>query len=283
MTSSGPAGRPSSGNTTPPTSRRSARQQRLASREANRNLARAGTGGSNGGRGSLMMWSLVAVVIAAVLVGSAIFLSSQGKGSAVGAPIAPGVLTPATIPSSGRTLGNPDAKVTIDLWGDFRCTACFVFAVEGTEKKLIDEYVTPGKAKLVWHDFTIIDLNQGNNASRDAANAARCAADQGKFWTMHDWLYANQDPGESPESFSKARLSDIAKSAGMDMGKFQPCLDDGTHNDAVAAESGGRPTEIQSTPSVFINGKLTDLRYESLKAAIDAALGIPAASPSATA
>ncbi|HEY5487370.1 MAG TPA: thioredoxin domain-containing protein [Candidatus Limnocylindrales bacterium] len=280
MTSNRPAGRPAK-NTVPPTSRRSARQQRLANREANRALTRASTHGSSGpARGSLMLWSGVFVVVAVIVVGL-LLLATQNKVTApIGSPNPPVAVTPTNIPSSGRTLGNPNATVTIDLWGDFRCTGCFDFTTQGDEKSLVDNYVATGKAKLVWHDFTIIDLNQGNTASRDAANAARCGADQGKFWTMHDWLYANQDPGEAASAFSKSRLSEIARAAGLNMDTFQPCLDQGTHNDEIAAEQKSKPAEVTGTPTVFVNGKLVGLAYDQIKAAIDGVGASPA--PSAT-
>jgi protein-disulfide isomerase len=273
MTSNRPAGRPSSGNSAPPTSRRSARQQRLANREANRAITRASTRGSDGGgMNSLLLWSVVAAVVAVVVVGG-LLLVSQSKSNTSGAPIAPGVVTPTTIPSNGTTLGNANAPVTIDLYSDFRCSACLVFALEGTEKNVVDNYVATGKAKLVWHDFLTID-SPGHTSSRDAANAGWCAADQNKFWTMHDWLYANQSADETADSFPKSRLSDIGKAAGLDMTKFQPCLDGGTHNDAIAAGQKGAPSDITGTPTVFVNGKIVGAAgavptYDQIKAAID--------------
>ena len=287
MTSNRPSGRPSSGGSVPPTSRRSARQQRMANREANRALARSGTRGSSGnGLGPLLLWSLVFVVVAAVVVGGA-YLLSQSKGSVSFKPITPVVVTQADIPSNDRTLGSPLAPVTIDLYGDFRCSACFVFTIEGTEKSLEDNYISAGKAKLVWHDFLTIDKKDGSTESNDAANAAWCAADQGKFWTMHDWLYANQSPTESPSAFTKARLSEIGKAAGLDMTQFQPCLDDGTHNAAIAAEQTGAPSDVAGTPTVYVNQKYVGdptanlvPSYDEIKAAIDAALGSPSPSPS---
>jgi len=290
MTSNRPVGRPSSGKNAPPTSRRSARQQRLASREANRAITRASTRGSEGGgMSSLVLWSVVAVVVAVVVVAGLVLLSSS-KSNTSGTPTTPGVVTPTTITWNGTTLGNASAPVTIDLYGDFRCSACLAFTVGGTEKNVVDSYVATGRAKLVWHDFLTIDT-PGVTSSRDAANAAWCAADQNKFWTMHDWLYANQSPDESSPSFPKSTLSDIATAAGMDMTKFQPCLDGGTHNDAIAAEQTNKPAEVTGTPTVFVNGKLVGAQgsvatFAQIKAAIDGIGASPApsvsAAPSAT-
>jgi protein-disulfide isomerase len=284
MTTNRPAGRPTSGNSVPPTSRRSARQQRLANREANRAINRAGTGGSaGGGMNSLVLWSVVAVAVA-VFVVVGLVLTSQSKANISGTVNSPGVITPTTIAWNGQTLGNANAPVTIDLYGDFRCSACLAFTLEGTEKSVVDNYVATGKAKLVWHDFLTIDT-PGVTSSRDAANAGWCAADQNKFWTMHDWLYANQSVDESSPSFPKSMLADIAKAAGMDMTKFQPCLDGGTHNDAIAAEQTSKPAEVTGTPTVFVNSKLvgatgTVPTYDQIKAAIDGVGASPAPSVS---
>ena len=288
MTSNRPAGRPTSKNV-PPTSRRSARQQRLANREANRSLARASTHGSSGhGRGSLMLWSVAALVVAAVVV-AALIVATQSKGPApVGSPFPPVAVTSANIPSEGKTLGNPNAPVTVDVYEDFRCSFCFDFTTQGDEQKLEDNYIANGKAKVVWHDFLTIDLKDGTTESRDAANAAWCAADQGKFWVMHDWLFANQSPSEAAGAFSLARLSQIAQLAKLDMTKFQPCLDQGTHNAAIAAEKANLPKDAGGTPAIYVKGKLvTGFKYADIKVAIDAALGLatpsPSASPSASA
>jgi len=253
-------------------------------------MTRASTRGSGGGgTSSLLLWSVVAVVVAVVVVGG-LFLVSQSKTNTSGAPTPPGVLTPTTIAWNGQTLGNANAPVTIDLYGDFRCSACLIFTLEGTEKNVVDNYVATGKAKVVWHDYLTIDT-AGITSSRDAANAGWCAADQNKFWTMHDWLYANQSADESADSFPKSRLSDIAKAAGMDMTKFQPCLDGGTHNDAIAAEQTSKPAEVTGTPTVFVNGKLVGVQgsvatFDQIKAAIDGIGASPApsvsAAPSAT-
>lgn len=286
MTTNRPAGRPSIGNSAPPTSRRSARQQRLANREASRAITRASTSGSGGGgMSSLILWSVVGVVVA-VLVVVGLVLVSQSKSNNSGAPTAPGVVTPTTITSNDRTLGNANAPVAIDLYSDFRCSYCLMFTVEGTEKNLVENYVATGKAKLVYHDFLTIDAD-GTNASRDAANAAWCAADQGKFWTMHDWLYANQGPSEDASAFTKSRLAEIAKAAGLDMSKFQPCLDSGTHNDAIAAEQTSKLAEVKGTPTVYVNGKLvvnnsqvSSYTYADIKAAIDGIGASPAPSAS---
>jgi protein-disulfide isomerase len=229
------------------------------------------------------------VTIGAAIVGVAIvafvILTQQPKAVSPDALITPGIVTPASIASTGRTLGDPAAPATIDIYGDFRCSACYIFTVAGTEKQLVDNQVATGRARIVWHDYLTIDQFDGTTASRDAANAAWCAADQGKFWTMHDWLYANQSPTEEASAFTKARLARIGQAAGLDMTTFQPCLDNGTHDADIAAEIAGKPADVQGTPTVFVNGTFVGTQssvpsYDQISAAIAAVAPSPAASSS---
>lgn len=250
-----------------------------AGRDTNKALARASTrGGAGDGRASIVLWTGVFVVIAILVVVTVLVVSGGKNSTATGNVVAPTVVTPSNLPQTGRTLGSPNAPVTIDMYGDFRCSACTAFTTGGTEQSLVQNYIATGRAKLVWHDYLSIDKGQGNTASRDAANAAWCAADQGKFWAMHDWLYANNEsPGvEDPAAFTTTRLTQIAKAAGLDMSKFQPCMDGTSHFADIAAEDAATPAAVTGTPAIFVNGKLIGAQgyvptYDQIKAAIDAA------------
>jgi len=142
-----------------------------------------------------LMFTIGAIIVGVLIVVGVGYSQLSGtKTPAANDPlITPGAAnsTPSEIAVNGRTLGNADAKATIDLYGDFRCSACYTFTEGGTAAQVNKQLVATGQAKVVWHDYTVIDLTRGSTASRDAANAAWCAADQNKFWTMHDWLYAN--------------------------------------------------------------------------------------------
>jgi protein-disulfide isomerase len=286
MTSNRPNGRSTSSGSVPPTSRRSARQQRLANREANRALARAGTrGGSGGPGGGLILYTVIAVVIAAVVIGGAIYLTNNNNSKAPGQPLgtpvapAPSVMTPASIPSNGQTLGNANAPHTIDLYEDFQCPICRDYTHD-VEPQVVANYVATGKAKMVWHDLLVIDSNTGGHESLDAANAARCAADQGQFWLYHDWLYANQY-SEGSGAFTLDRLKMIGQAAGIkDLATFDTCVDNGTHDADIRAETA--PSGVTATPTMIIDGgtPFTPSDYATVSAALDKALGI-SPSPSA--
>lgn len=212
--------------------------------------------------------------------------TSTGQVQASLAPIAPpSAPTPGSIPSNGRTLGSPNALVTMDVWIDFRCSACADFAT-GTQQQVIDKYVKDGRVKLVYHDLIVIDLRDQTHASEDAANAAQCAADQGKYWAYADWLWVNQDPQEAAGAVSRDRLIEMARRAGLDVTAFQACYDAGTHRAAIRADSASAvASSFEGTPTILVNGQVVRENGSvpdsaTVSAAIDLAL---AAAPSASA
>ncbi len=275
MTSNRPSGRSSSGGSVPPTSRRSARQQRLANRESAR-LTRAGTRGSSNSGGPLMLYTVIALLVAAVVVVGALYLTNQSKTKllTLDSPNAPvgSAVTPLSISMNGRTLGNANAPHTIDIWEDFQCPHCRDFTVD-IELQIVANYVQTGKAKIVYHDLLVIDAGTGGTESLDAANAALCASDQGMFWPYHDWLFTNQY-SEGSGAFTKDRLKTIGKLAGIqDLTKFNSCVDNGSHDADVQAET--PPAGVSSTPTVIVDGTPTSAYdYGTVSAALDRALGV---------
>jgi protein-disulfide isomerase len=197
----------------------------------------------------------------------------QGVGQ-VADPGAPDVLTPSSIPTNGRTLGNANAPHTIDVYEDFQCPLCKNFTTD-IQPVVVANYVATGKAKLVFHDFLVIDQNIGGTESLDAANAATCAADQGKFWPYHDWLFANQHT-EGSGAFSKDRLKAIAAAAGIpDLTAFNSCVDNGSHNAEITAEQSQMPLDVLGVPAITIDGGavLNSYDYATISAALNQVLG----------
>lgn len=147
-----------------------------------------------------------------------------------------------------QVLGNPTAPVTFVEFGDFQCPFCGRF-YSTTEKQLIDKYVKTGKVKFIWRDFAFL-----GQESFDAAVAARCAGEHGKFWEYHNYLFEHQN-GENEGAFSVANLKNFAKNLGLDSGQFNSCLDSNKYLDAVQKETElGRQLGVDGTPSSFVNG-----------------------------
>ncbi len=144
-------------------------------------------------------------------------------------------------------LGRAAAPVAIHEYGDFQCPSCGAFA-RSIEPQVRAAYIDTGKARLVWHDFAWIGAE-----SRDAANPARCAGDQGKFWDYHDLLYANQS-GENAGAFSKDRLKGFGDALGLEPTAFQACVDADRYGAAVQADFGDvRQKGFNGTPT-FVTG-----------------------------
>ncbi len=176
--------------------------------------------------------------------------------------------------AEGRTLGDANAPVTIEIWSDFQCPACRVFAQQ-TEGAIIDEYVVPGTARLVYRDAAFQGQRGGSNydESVEAAAAARAAADQGLFWEMHGWLFANWN-GENEGAFRAARLREIAAAAGLDLAQYDAQMATGELQAAARAEtSQGVSDGISATPTIIVNGTAFSgaLSFEQLAALIEEA------------
>ncbi|WP_165396166.1 thioredoxin domain-containing protein [Streptomyces sp. F001] len=152
-------------------------------------------------------------------------------------------------------VGREDAKSTLTIWEDFRCPACKSF--ETKYRSTIHELTDAGQLRAEYRLATIIDGGMGGSGSRNAANAAACAQDVGKFVAYHDVLYDNQPP-ETDDAFGdNARLIELAgKVQGLNTPAFRRCVEDGTHNSwvdksAEAFTKGG----FSGTPTVLLNGK----------------------------
>lgn len=244
---------PSPGGSTPPT-----RRDRREAARRDRRLAEARTATAKPAWQSPM----VLITVAAVAVGLVVVLLASGVLGARGTgstgelliPIRP---TPPELvdPANSRAIGPADAPVTVDTWSDFQCPACGYFARQ-VEPDLIDEYVKAGTVRVVYRDVAFIDGGDPNGESQQAAGAARCAGEQGKFWQYHDYLFENQD-GENKGAFRRERLDQIASAVGLDMTAFGSCMSGSEVFDAVKAETAeGSQAGISSSPTLAINGVL---------------------------
>jgi protein-disulfide isomerase len=163
-------------------------------------------------------------------------------------------VTPASLPDAdGLSLGDPNAAVTIDVFEDFQCPACRSFT-ESTEPLIIQNLVATGKARYVFHNYPFLDGNGvGSGESDQAANASMCANEQGKFWDMHNIVYANWN-GENQDAFSNRRLQAMAESIGLDMGAFNSCFNANKYEAEIQADFDlGGEMGVSGTPTVFVN------------------------------
>jgi protein-disulfide isomerase len=149
-----------------------------------------------------------------------------------------------TVATDGAPIrGAKEAPVTLVEFSDYHCPFCS--KAQATLKQLLDRY--PGKVRLVYRDFP---LDRIHPQARQAAEAARCAHDQGKFWEYHDLLYANTPRGSAED------LRQYAKQVGLDVAKFGQCVSSGVHKAAVQRDiDEGSRLGVTGTPAFFVNGR----------------------------
>ena len=178
----------------------------------------------------------------------------------------------------GYLLGDSTAPVQVMEYADFECPACGTFATL-TEPDIRKNLIQTGKVSWRYYDFPL----PMHKNTWDASNAAACADEQGKFWEMHDMLFANQDRwnGEATSS-PKSQFKEYAQSLGLDLPKWEACYDADRYRSRVAsnrAESERR--HVESTPTFIIGGKMVAgaLSYDQFMKYYEEAQRAAAASP----
>jgi len=185
-------------------------------------------------------------------------------------------ITPVERPMvDGRSLGNPNAPVKIDVYEDFQCPSCQNYS-ENIEPKVVETYVASGDVYYTFRHFPFLDNGTVRKESDQAANASMCAAEQERFWDYHDILFANWN-GENQNAFSDKRLVAFAESLALDMDAFNKCFQANTYLGEIESDlAAGRMKGVQGTPSVFVNGEHLTPGYvpsfEQISQAVDTAL-----------
>lgn len=186
-----------------------------------------------------------------------------------------GSVTDVSFPA--REKGSADAKVVVEEFSDFQCPMCGYFAMTA-ESKLRTQYIDTGKVRFIFRNFPIVDgFVAGGQESHQAALAALCAGDQGKFWDYHDALFANQSQTENSGNFSRSRLYSLAVALELDGIVFEKCMNDQTHLNVINADQSLAVTKynLPGTPSFIVNGVVVDFssyEFTEIFNAIDAAL-----------
>ncbi len=157
--------------------------------------------------------------------------------------------------------GPASAKVTVIAFSDFQCPFCS--RAVPVMKQIEDEY--KGKVKIAFKQLPL----PFHDKAHLAAEAALAANEQGKFWQMHDKLFANQQALDRPS------LEKYAEELGLNMAKFKAALDSGKFKDKVDADAKeGAAVGATGTPTFFINGtKVVGAQpFDAFKTVIDTEL-----------
>jgi NhaA family Na+:H+ antiporter len=145
--------------------------------------------------------------------------------------------------------GNAEAPLEVQIYSDLQCPAC-----KGSEPALKQAIAKYGdRAKFVWNDFPLMSIHPN---ARNAANAARCAEEQGKFFDYTDQLFANQASWQG-----LSRLEDsfkaFAAAIGLNGDQFSQCYADKKYDSLVMDDvAEGNRNGVRATPTFIIDGKV---------------------------
>jgi protein-disulfide isomerase len=145
-----------------------------------------------------------------------------------------------------HVLGRADAPITIIEYGDYECPTCLnaVPIVQKMRETLGD------RARFIFRHYPQSSIHPHASA---AAEAAEAAAEQGKFWEMHEALFRHQ------KELATIDLSHLALTLGLEIYDFETSRSRDKHRKRIATDfEGGQRSGVNRTPTFFINGK----RYE---------------------
>jgi protein-disulfide isomerase len=213
-------------------------------------------------------WGLAVVALGG---GAWIWSSTSRGGIEMYAEPLPAAEAAAAAGFAGYVKGSDSGVVEVHEYADFTCPACarfWVLTFPDVESRLIQS----GQVRWVFHDRPL--GGTGEHAfSYAAAHAAACSDEQGGFWQMHDQLFANQaawawNPRRSPEG----RFRDYARAIGLDLGRYNECMQSGKFRARIQAEAeAADKLGISSTPT-FVIGRVRvprALPYDEFKRVVD--------------
>ena len=164
----------------------------------------------------------------------------------------------ATVSDDAPSKGAAEPLVTIVEYSDFECPFCGAFAA--TLDELVAAY--PDDVRVVFQQFPL-GMHPG---AEPAARASIAAQAQGRFWAMHDRLFAERHAGGSE------RLVELAIELGLDPDRFRADLEaEATAARVRSEQQKGREIGVRSTPNFFINGRLVEgaLKPDALRELVD--------------
>lgn len=217
--------------------------------------AQSGQGGQGGGN---RVFYIIGALI--VIAGIAWMIAARGGSASAALP------TPAEFeglaaaaqpdPSVGIAMGPENAPIEILEFADYSCPYCAQF-VGFAGKLLRQNYVETENAPVRWIAYEFILGGFPNSVP--ASMTARCAAEQGMFWTVHDMLFSRQSRWYTSPN-PDGELRDIAEQAGLDMGAWRECMSEARYVQQLAASRKyGEQLGVGSTPTIFLNGQRLDL------------------------
>lgn len=212
---------------------------------------------------SKQFWAIIAIIVVIFLGVTLISNSKNDSGSKSN-----------TSAVTHHTEGDGSTGVTLVEYGDYQCPYCQAYY------QTVDQVVQDYKSQITFQfvNFPLTSMHQNAFA---AARAAEAAGKQGKYWEMHDQLYANNDSsgasGWVASTSPTTYFDQFAKNIGLNMTKFKKDYASSAVNDAVNADMAkGNKLGVDATPTFYLDGKkvtianTTDAFHKVIDAAIAA-------------
>jgi protein-disulfide isomerase len=173
------------------------------------------------------------------------------------------------IPTAGSpVLGSADAPLVMIEYSDYQCPFCSRYKEE-TFPRIKEAYIDTGLMRYVFKDFPLSFHAQAHSA----AQAARCAGDQGDYWGMHNLLFLNQAAWSNAAALQT--FQDYAGQLGLDAASLASCLEEEMHAAAVDQDlQEGLSLGVTGTPAFFVGDRFISgaQPYEVFQQAIESAL-----------
>lgn len=200
------------------------------------------------------LWKIVILGVVILLGGSVVYSQYAAKQADEGVVIEPHIK------------GNPEASVTLVEYSDFQCPACGQFYPY--VKQLLADY--PDSIRFEYRHFPLINVHP---QAVPGARAAEAAAQQGKFWEMHDKLFENQTVW-SKAANPNAYFYQYAEEIGLDVEKFKRQMGSAMIQAAVDSSfADARERGFTGTPTFLLNDEvMTFTTFDEFRAAIEAAI-----------
>ncbi len=222
------------------------------------------------------LWGMAAGAGAIIILGGVYYLGASSGGglpksnnnqvAAVNQPTNPTAeptpdVSKVTVGKDDNIKGAKNAKLTLIEFSDFQCPYCAKFTP--SLDQVLSEY--DGQVRLVFKQFPLSSLHP---EAQKAAEAAECAADQGKFWEMHDALFIMNTAQTMSLTNYKAKAAEL----GLDTTKFNSCLDNGSKAQKVREDyQEGISAGVTGTPGTFVGDQFVAgaVSFAQLKSVID--------------
>jgi protein-disulfide isomerase len=150
-------------------------------------------------------------------------------------------------PNFVKAIGNPNAPITMEVFGDFQCPACRGF-FEGTTKQVIDDYVIPGKVYLIHRDFPL----EMHPYARQAARLANAAAEFGQFEAIERALYDHQDEWSARGNIDEVIASNFPAAQFKKFQTFETQHINEINASIERDRALGMQRNVNQTPTVYI-------------------------------